>query len=186
MKSYTMKKILSIILCVCTLVSCGPKKEKTESGKFMPFADGYGFVLPIAPQQDSKQRDYSITVTFEDDAVYMRSHYELADPFLSIMYQSDESESGHETTQVSLDFIGRKNGDWIYSTGYSWFIPKSLASKVLHAGFYYAPINVGIKTVETIGPDGSSAQIPDFTGYQFLFDAKEFSIYFKEFINHLN
>lgn len=152
----------------------------------MPFKDGYGFVLPIAPQKDAKQNDYSIVVTFEDDAVYLKSHYELADPFLSIMYQSDISDSGHETTQVSLDFVGQQNGNWIYATTYTWFIPKSLASKVQHAGFYYAPINVAIPTVESKASDGSSIQIPDFTGYCFLFNQKEFSVFFKEFINHLN
>lgn len=181
-----MKKTIYLILFSLAILSCGPKQVKTESGKFMPFKDGYGFVLPISPSQGSEQNEYSIVVTFEEDAVYLKSKRELSDPFLSIMYKSDMAESGHETTQVSLDFRTIQNGQYIYSTNYKWFIPKETTKKVIMAGFYYAPTDVAIKTVEKTGPNGQTISYPDFTGYEFVFGEKEFPKYFKEFINHLD
>lgn len=181
-----MKKIIYIILFSFIILSCGPKQVKTESGRFMPFKDGYGFILPISPSQGSEQNEYSIVVTFEDDAVYLKSKRELTDPFLSIMYKSDMSEIGHETTQVSLDFRTVQNEQYIYSTDYKWFIPKETAERVIMAGFYYVPSDVAIKNVEKIDPKGNTISYPDFTGYEFIFDEKDFSKFFKEFINHLN
>lgn len=181
-----MKKSLAFIAAALIAVSCGPKTARNETGKFMPFKDGYGFVLPISPTQGGAQNDFSIVVTFEDDAVFLKSKSELRDPFISIMYASDNGTTGHETTQVSLDFRTVIDGQYVYSTGYSWFIPKSLADKVMMAGLYYAPIDVAIQTTEMSGPDGQAAQIPDFTGYESIFSGDDFRKYFKEFINHLN
>lgn len=173
-----MKKYWILIAGLLLLAGCTTqKKEQLKYGEIIPTEDG--MILPMANAPGEKQDNWCIGVTFGDQALYMQSPRELRSCYVSIAYM-DPSTGQQDVSDIDLDFIDRaKNGTYVYSLSYLWFVSRATMENALQVTFYYAPSNVALPSKEIEVEDGGKLTFPDFTGYCFVFNQEECAKYLK-------
>ncbi len=171
-----MKKTLIITLMLLLVAGCGPRKDRTEFGKIIRCSDG--MMLPISKEPGKMTPEYTISIGFKPDGLYLQSDEMLGTCYMGIVYEDI-------STQVDFDFIDRFGSRYTYFIDYNRMPPADQIDKVAQLSLYYMPDTIMPGTREGVDENGETFTYPDFSGYCFHFNEEEVQKYFKDMIGYI-